>query len=134
MLLAFGFGVLLVLLFGFFALRHHNAPKSRAVLLLANGLPTARVEAALQLFAKQWLVNHCLWYVYLSQYGSLPQSEKTKLFALLSEQLGFALLSAGECQRLWRDKSCQFYFLSASGVFYRLNSQNKNKWERIQVL
>ena len=90
MLLAFGFGVLLVIVSGFWALWHHGAKKNKAVLLLANGLPTAR--------------------------------------------LGFSLLSTGECQRLWQDKNCQFYFLSSSGVFYRLNSKNGKDWERLLVL
>ena len=39
MLLAFGFGVLLVIVSGFWALWHHGAKKNKAVLFLANGLP-----------------------------------------------------------------------------------------------
>lgn len=134
MLLAFGFGVLLVVISGCWALRQRSVRQSRAVLLLADGLPTARVEAALQIFAWRWMVDYCFWYVYVPQYGSLAKTERTKLFELLSERLGFSLLSSGECQRLWQEKSCQFYFVSASGVFYRLNSQNSNDWERLRVL
>ena len=134
MLLAFGFGVLVVIVSGFWALWHHGAKKNKAVLLLANGLPTARLEAALYLFAYRWMVNYCCWYVYLPQYAGLPQVERNQLLALLPARLGFSLLSTGECQRLWQDKNCQFYFLSSSGVFYRLNSKNGKDWERLLVL
>ena len=47
MLLAFGFGVLLVIVSGFWALWHNGAKKNKGVLLLANGLSKDRLGAGL---------------------------------------------------------------------------------------
>jgi len=123
MLLLFVIGVFLIMLCAAKVLRRHPTQRC-AVLLVASALPAADLERALYKFARRCTADYRHWYLYICS-GALP------MLSMLAGRLGFSLLSAGECRRLRHSQEHQFYFLSASGVLYRLPDDPAGDWQRL---